>query len=512
MSIQSPSPQARFTAALAQNLQGPRTATPQQALQKALDVGRALGLSPAELARLTDAFGASQTLDPAAREALAGFARDGGKPAAATLQRGALWAVKGNVAVPSSGSKTLPPALTITTQEKQAYALANAPLVAKYPAFAKLFGDPAGFVKDMQSRFETQKKLTPDTPYRFDFSDVGIPEMEGFSKALDQELVKVKQELTTLEDSFRPLRFLHDRSIIEHQKGLELLTALKKDVDGHVKSGKVDYQRTIELGFFVAGALGHFDQRDIPVMDRVLLAADRHLQGHVETTIDQKMEQYKNNTFSVFQANTPVRGFAQAEKPFQDAFFNKDKLEMVVLPTTHDLDIAPFMRLMPYNIFFAGVAQAPIKADGFNRPGADFWLHDIRHSSAIYAKRAAYEEEHQLAPPQVEKLQKLTDVWTGQLSAEVSKLPDENLKNAINFFMFNFHHDRGYPILPSSYEPTSNVDSHVPKLLYTMLKVSQQSVDFNKPSETLTQAYDFLRNFFQARAGEEKAVLNAKAA
>ena len=57
-----------------------------------------------------------------------------------------------------------------------------------------------------------------------------------------------------------------------------------------------------------------------------------------------------------------------------------------------------FDRLSNRDIFLMGVTQKPIPADGFVRPAADFWIHDARHNSALYARRASYIKEHGLNP------------------------------------------------------------------------------------------------------------------
>jgi len=85
-------------------------------------------------------------------------------------------------------------------------------------------------------------------------------------------------------------------------------------------------------------------------------------------------------------------------------------------------------------------------------------------------------------------LAEASDRWKVELDAERSQIVDKELRAAIGFFMFNFHHDRGYPLVPSSYE-SSEALNHVPKLLYGMLVASGQPVGFSHPSSTLARAW-----------------------
>jgi hypothetical protein len=79
------------------------------------------------------------------------------------------------------------------------------------------------------------------------------------------------------------------------------------------------------------------------------------------------------------------------------------------------------------------------------------------------------------------------------------------MRYAIGFIQFNYHHDRGLPLVPSSYLPEKIDD--VPRLLYMMLKASGQQTGFDNPKETMQEAYTWLRNFWMERLPEEKSLL-----
>lgn len=418
----------------------------------------------------------------------------------------------GRAAVPSESTTPLRD-LAFTPEEIAAYRGHNAKMVEKNPGLAFVLADPDAFVADMRERFAQQKAITPNDPYQFNISDIAGSTLEGMKTALDGEITKVEgllQQLAAGEPRWIPDWLSHhDDEVAEHKRGLEYLKALKGEVEQHLESGDVSYRRMQEVGFFVARALGMFDMDDIGLKDRVLLKVDRYLQGYQDLSPSEEYRRYQSNDFSVFQKESPVGGFQKADQTFEEAFFNKDKMEIVSLPTTEHLGPGPFMRLVSYDIYLMGMTPEPAAADGFVRPGGDFWIHDMRHSSAIFHKRKEYESSHGLSEPQIAKLEKKIDLWKDELNEARRQVPDKELRYAIGFFMFNLHHDRGYPMVPSSYLKDEALN-HVPKLLYTMLKASGQPVGFDRPLETMNKAFAWLQDFWLARLDEEKAILEAR--
>jgi hypothetical protein len=400
------------------------------------------------------------------------------------------------------------PKLAITPQEQLAYAFKNQQMAAEYPAFAQILKDPDAFMSDMKQRFADQTKLTPNDPYSFDFSEYGVPVMKDLGAKLGKELISEKAKLQDLHDKkpglLDELLGTAKKKTKDLQTGIQFVSELKNEVDGLASNGKVSYRKLQELSFFGARALGSFHHDDLSTKEKTYLAGDRYLQGYKDVPISEDYRRYKEDDFSLFQGPSPVETFQKMQKPFEDGFFNKDKLEMLVLPTSEALGTDIFMRLLPYPVYFAGITDTPIKADGFDRPGGDFFLHDLRHSTAMFGRSQEYKETHHLDEAQVQKLNKMSDVWSTECSNKVSQLKDKDLAGAIDFFMFNFHHDRGYPILPSSYV---NTDSNtVPRLLYGMLKLSDQDPGFQGAFGKLQEAHEWLDKFWQPKLGQEQIV------
>jgi len=327
---------------------------------------------------------------------------------------------------------TPPPAgnLGFDAQEVAAYEAANDALAGKYPTLDVVLKDPDKFVSTMEARFDAQKKLTPANPYAFDFSEYGLPVMKQISAALDKEIAEAGTA---------------------HPKEVAYFQELKADVDGHLAKGSIDYRRTQELAYFSAEALGLLDHARETPKQRAFLVIDRYLDGYTPKTLDQQIENYHHNAFRVFDTNAPrISGLDRFHNTFDKAFFADSKLELISLPTMEPLGLDIFFRLSDYNLFPIGVAADPIGADGFMRPGGDFWTHDLRHSSDMFGRRKIFESEHHMTEPQVRKLQKRIDVWRAELLEKIDKIPDPNLKGAVTFLMFNWHHDRGRPMVPSS--------------------------------------------------------------
>jgi hypothetical protein len=375
-------------------------------------------------------------------------------------------------------------------REVAAYEAANRALVGKYPTLDIVLRDPDRFVADMSARFDAQKKVTPTNPYAFDFSDYGLPVMKGISAALEKEIAEVEK------GTDHPA---------ERAKGVAYLKELKADVDGHLSGGEISYRRTQELSYFVSEALGHFDHRRETPMQRAFLVIDRYLDGYTPKSLDQQIDNYHRNAFSVFDTRAArSSGLDEFHDTFDNAFFSTDKLELIALPTMEALNDDIFFRLSAYDLFPTGVAADPIAADGFVRPGGDFRVHDLRHSSDMFGRRRVYEAEHHMTEPQIRKLQKRIDVWRAELLGAVEKIPDPNLRGAAIFQSFNYHHDRGRPMVPSSFLP-EKVD-YTPKLLAMMQNVAGQDKGF-KGQRYVQESYKWLRQFWLPKLDEERAIL-----
>lgn len=403
------------------------------------------------------------------------------------------------------------PAVRVATEAegRAAYEAANKRLAGKYPTLDKVVTDPDKFVAEARARFAAQKAIDPKNAYRFDFSDYGIPVLKQWLPMLDAEIAKVESNIAN-----RGAWQVWGKT--ERTETLAHLKDIRGAVQKHLTEGKVDYQRMLELGYYSTRAMGRFDLNQLNLRDKAMLMVDRAMQGYRHAPIDAERRAFKAGEMTVFDAMSPVEGFRWSMAKFEQAYLNPKKLEMITLPTSEELGTDAFMRLANHPIYLVGVTQQPVAADGFIRPSADFWLHDIRHNSAIFSTHEAYKKQHSVTPETAKKLSKQIDVWREELLAARKELKDPELKKAIRFFDFNYHHDRGYPMVPSSYTHAPKDPTGIALILHRTLRLAGQkpgggTSDFANPKPTLKKAFDWLHTFWAARLPQEKALLGPKA-
>lgn len=390
----------------------------------------------------------------------------------------------------------LQPGTAICPKEEKAYAALNASLTGQFKTLDQAFADPDAFRRDLESRFEAQKKKTPEDPYAFDFADYGLPVLQQVGQAIHKEVAEILA---------KPPGDAKEQA--ERATGVKFLNDIDKEIQERSKSGDLSYRRTQELSYAAACALGHFDMDKISPRDRFFLRIDSYLQSEDRVGIEEEYRRFKDGEFTVFQKPAHrVSGFDKVEKTFENAFFNPDRLEMVSLPTMEPLTLEPFTRLANKDIFLAGVAADPIPADGFVRQGRLFWLHDVRHNSAIFAKKKAYEDALGLSEEQKKKLDRRMDVWNVELTDAARKIKDPDLRSAVENLSFNFHHDRGLPFVPSTFDRKQL--RPVTKALRFMWGVSGQNPQFDNPVKTQKQAYKWLTDFWRERREQESEIVN----
>ncbi len=370
----------------------------------------------------------------------------------------------------------------------------NSFMSAKYPKLAKVVKDPDAFLVEMRGRFNEYKKLHPDSPHGFDYSELGLPLVRDLAANLDKKI----EELT----GFRGSRI----GDAERMVGLQYLKDLKAESDAILKEGAVGYRKLIEFSYFYSRAIGHFDTRFYRPSQRLFLKVDRVIEGYGQLSIEEEYTLYRLRKFEVFQLKSASTGFNLSSKPFETAFLNKSELKQVWVPTNAVLERDIFMRMMFKDIHFVGVTYDPIMADGFLRPGGDFWMHDLRHEAAKYFEKWRYIAEKNLSEEQVSSIDAKVDQWALDLSAAMSKVQDHDLQEAVELIAFSYHHDRGFPLIPSVY--LNRRRDGFEHALYMMMKVSGQGVAFEMPIYNLERAHAWLTKFWTNRLPQEKEILD----
>lgn len=388
----------------------------------------------------------------------------------------------------------------------------NELMTKRYPQLEQLLQNPNSFFETYRQRFHAQKEVTPEHPYRFDFSEMGLPLVRDIDKYLEVKIDSVTKELAEFQaqraSRHSLSRLVRSKFDNKKQKNLETyieyLKALRGESQEILEAGSVSYERIVEFSYFYNRAAGRFDTNKYPIKDRLLLITDRLLEGYKPLSIAEEYQLYKNRDFGVFQMKSAYKGYRDAEKIFAQDFKAQDDLKQLWIPTNAALGNSVLMRLMNTKIHLVGVTDAPIWADGYNRPAGDFWMHDVRHESFKYYEAQNYIEKNQLTDAQFERMKQKMDDWLVELNTETAKIEDVNLKKAVALTTFNFHHDAGFPLIPTMFLTKKNTT----KNLYTMYVVSGHGTYFDNPWKNLDRADAWLKDFWSKRVEQENEALD----
>lgn len=390
--------------------------------------------------------------------------------------------------------------------------LLNNSMAQKYPELAFVVSDPDRFIAEMKKRFEEQKKKTPMAPHDFDYSELGLPLNDSINKSLSEKIQKFEliekqfiqkqAETSTTKKLLRKLTIKFEKfKLDEVQTALKYYKDLLKESNTYKKNGSMTYKNLVEFSFFYSRAIGHFDTREYSFFKRHVLEVDRRLNGYKQYKIEQEYQMYKQRKFSVYVLKKAAKGFMEASESFEKAFNNPENLDTIWVPTNAWVERDIFMRLMAKNINLIGVTDSPIQADGFLRPGGDFNNHDVRHESDKYYRRLEYIEKNSLTEKQISSFERKTEDWWLELESEISKIKDPKLKEAVDLMAFNYHHDRGYPLMPSVF--LSLKKDNVIFGLYVMLKLGGEKPGFHNPSKYFNQSFNWLKEFWNKRKQQE---------
>ncbi|MDG0817634.1 hypothetical protein [Bdellovibrio svalbardensis] len=390
----------------------------------------------------------------------------------------------------------------------------NELMVKRYPQLTSILKDPNAYFEKYRERFNEQKKKTPESPFSFDFSEMGLPLVQDINGYLSAKIETVQKDLTALKEKrdghnklVKIVRTPFDKS---KQNQLELylkyLGELKAESAEILAKGSVSYRHLVEFSYFYSRAIGRFDTKSYPLKDRFLLYTDRLLEGYKPLSLSKEYEMYKSREFGVFQLHSKYSGYKAAEKDFESAFANKEELKSLWIPTNASIGNSVLMRLMNTRLHLVGVTDAPIWADGYNRPAGDFWMHDVRHESFKFYEVQRYLEKNDLSAEQFVNMQRKMDDWLVELNRETAKIEDPDLKKAVSLTSFNFHHDAGFPLIPSMYLAQERYQPV--RSLYTMHIISGHGVTFKDPWNNLDKAEVWLKDFWRQRIDQEYEALD----
>jgi hypothetical protein len=395
----------------------------------------------------------------------------------------------------------------------------NSYLSNTIPELFEVIQNPPLFLETMQARFAKQRAIDPKNPHAFDMTEVGIPLFKSMSSKLELKIEEVTKMLEESKNGNQPelikelLSWIpipkNPTKVSEYEVGIQYMKDVKREIDQAIASGHTTYRQVYEVGLYYSKSIGAFDFNMLSLREKLLLPLDRYYEGFKILSNKEEYQLYKDRKFTVYfnKKSASISGFEVAAEAFETAFHNLDNLDVLVIPTGLDLGPDIFSRLVPYDIYLVGATDVPLRADGFARPSADFWLHDMRHSSVIYEKRTRYYTLNKLTPEKAARLTNKMDVWQAEIEREIQKISDPAFRAQVEFYLFNYHHDRGFPMVPSNY--LNPHPDYVAYLKYIFKRLGRQDVGFTEPGFYMENAYAWIRKFFMERLPQEQEILDA---
>lgn len=394
----------------------------------------------------------------------------------------------------------------------------NKKMSEKYPQFDFMLKDPEIFLKEMRARFENQKRITPDTPLRFDFSELGIPELKVITEKISEEIKELREKTFQLSAShiyqnpnkltdFITLFTRKQNSMKELSIGIQYLKDLQAEIHQILEKGKIDYLKFNEIAYFYARASGYFDRDGMRWRDRFMLVFEARIQGYKKFNIEEEYKFYKTNDFNLSRGRSLWSENRHAMEKFKKQFSAKDKLPFIIIPSHSHLGPDIFHRLMASDIHIVGITRNPIGADGFLRPGGLFWIHDAVHSALINFTKEQYLNENRINQKMYEKMRPQIDQWFVELEAESKAIEAKEFRRVTRRLIFNIHHDRGYPLVPSMLLNLKKMPKTA-YALYFLLENFGHGVKMEKGSyKYLQESYQWIFEFWSKRAEQEQILL-----
>jgi hypothetical protein len=394
----------------------------------------------------------------------------------------------------------------------------NQAMAEKYPELAFVVGDPDNFLTEMQRRFQERKNANLKDPFAFDYSEVGLPLMKYAKEALHKKRPSLEEELAHIQKKIahRQLPILknwHSTHALEGRAtelkiALQYYKDLQKESEVALERGSVSYKQTLEFTLYFSRLIGHFDTDKMDPLTRLYLnQIDRGLEGFKPLPIQAEYEIFKKREFFLFQMNSNQDGFTFAQGPMEKILYNSGELKGVIVPETIPIERDILYRMLMKNVSLVGLTADPILADGFLRPGGDFWNHDLRHESVKYFEQIKYANKVGLTEDQYSRLIQLQEKWYYEWTQALAAIKDPDLKEAVDLSAFNFFHDRGKPFTPITWLQRDDMKVYTGLLL--MLKISGQGIGFHNVLLNYKKADAWLDSFWQARLSQEEDYLKS---
>ncbi|RYZ99025.1 MAG: hypothetical protein EOP11_19950 [Proteobacteria bacterium] len=304
----------------------------------------------------------------------------------------------------------------------------------------------------------------------------------------------------------KSLRLARGAKMIEDiELGQKYIRELGAEIQTAIKAGKVNYDQMLELSHFFTRAIGYFDRYGFNYKYKLFMELEYKIQGYKDLPMKDEYAMYKKREFFLFQKPSSNESTRIGSEQLQKAFANRDKLETIIVPTPLSLNLDVFYQLQPHYIYPVGISDMPIGADGVIRHGGLFYAHDMGHSGLMMDGMKPYFKD--IDDLNVPKVTGQMTEWYSQYLKALNKVEDKELRHAIRHLAFNIHHERGYPLAPSTYVNLKKPPG-TSYLLFLMYEYSGQTPGMGKHAyANIPKAYAWLKEFWKVREAEEAAML-----
>lgn len=342
----------------------------------------------------------------------------------------------------------------------EAYAARCAALAEQFPSLAFYLKDMRGYAAQKAAEFQDVRKTHPDDPHdHLEFFEAAKPFIDDALPTLSTRKQAYTEELIDL----RMRGEGHAPYAKDLELGITFLDELKGRMEGILDKGSLSYMKTQALAHHYTCAMDVNQHKDFSLTEKMHFALDASWQGYERAPLREDYEAFKADVFTMFEGKaSSVKTIKAASGRYRDAFFDKEELRVIRLPTQANIDQGILLDSMTDHVELVGTVPSLLHADGVARPPKAFELHDDRHSSLIHMSVADYMEANGLTGPTETAAQDMAARFKQELldGLEVLKQSDPQLAGAVYFFFFNYHHERARMIMPSSYKEAGAYTHH----------------------------------------------------
>jgi hypothetical protein len=271
---------------------------------------------------------------------------------------------------------------------EEAYAARGAKLAADFPSLAFYVKDMRAYIDDKRAEFQVVKAKHPDNPHdHLEFFEAAKPFIEDSLPTIGPRLQAYEDELIALRMAGKG----ETPYAADLELGITFLGEVKEKMERVLDDGSLSYMATHALAHHYTSAMDINQYDSHTTRQKMHFALDASWQGFERTPVRDDYDDFKAGVFRLFEGkDSSVATIKAASEPYKEAFFNKDELELIRIPTQADITEDILLDSLADRVQLVGTVGELLHADGVARPPKAFELHDDRHSSLIFTSEVDY--------------------------------------------------------------------------------------------------------------------------